>query len=185
MTEPIFARVSRVAATLALVAGVGSWHGAHAQEDFGFSRDTSRPIPSLPGRAFGYAGGAPDADGASSGETPGEAARRLQLKFKGRGPEESLARYMVRTMEDPTWITQRATTGALALGLDSLGVLEPAQAMLNYVGDKTTYQMGRCGQMKLRSTLFYESCFMDDEASVQFKSEYDLESIEVELKLNF
>ncbi|WP_461538142.1 hypothetical protein [Spongorhabdus nitratireducens] len=103
---------------------------------------------------------------------------------KSHNLEQSLGRAVYKAVDDPAAVGRKAA-GALFYGsLDLVGLDDEVKAMVDYVEEKTEFEFGECGEVKLRNELRMETC-LNNETSLRFRSDYDMGDVKLEFNWRF
>ena len=73
---------------------------------------------------------------------------------------------------------------ALMYGIESFGFGAPVKEGIRYIKEKTRYNFGDCGQVKLSTNKLQAKSCITNETSIKLKSNYNLDSVTLDFEWN-
>ncbi len=105
-------------------------------------------------------------------------------KKKKHNTQQNVGRALYKALDDPARVKRGAASALIYGSLDMVGLDDEVKAVVDYVEDKTEFDFGECGELKIRNELRMETC-LNDETSIRFRSDYDMGDIKLEFNWRF
>ncbi len=105
----------------------------------------------------------------------------MDLQFGRPITEKKLGAALYKALDNPKKFAEQAAATTLFTGLDAIGLAEPVKKGVNYIKDKTRFDFGKCGKVRIRNQVSAASC-LTDESSIELQSDYNMDSVTLNFK---
>ena len=103
------------------------------------------------------------------------------LPFKHHITNQEVGSFVYRAIEEPKKFIQKTAATSILTGLDAIGLSAPIKVGIDFIKNKTNYNFGKCGTLKLINTIRAESC-LSGSSSLELESNYKLNAITFNFK---
>ena len=92
--------------------------------------------------------------------------------------QKATSKALYKAITKPKKLASQAAAGLAIYGLDYIGVAKPIKEGVDYIKDKTRFNVGECGKVRFGSKLRAETCLFDN-SSIELNSDYKMDEVTV------
>ncbi len=105
----------------------------------------------------------------------------IDINFNHSLSKDKVGRFLYKAFDAPDKFVEKAAVTTIFTGLESMGFSEPVKQSIHFIKEKTHFDFGKCGKFRLSGKMKAESC-LTDTSSIEFQSNYDLNSMMLNFK---
>ncbi|MFK0573512.1 hypothetical protein [Endozoicomonas sp.] len=94
--------------------------------------------------------------------------------------EDRVGSFLYKTIDDPDKVRNQVAGSAILYGLDSMGLGDDIREGINFIKKNTRYSFGDCGNIRLKTEQITATSCLSNGGSVEFNSDYDFKSVQLE-----